>query len=90
MQYSPELFQILLKNLSSLNTVDRLKISTDSYSLCRVGLESSEKFLTFFKASPNETEYSVISDMLDGISTFKSFAAELGLGENEKGPKTLS
>merc|ERR1719402_206710 len=78
-KYSPELSNRLMANLISLSTIDRLKLSSDLFCLCRAGLESSVKYLELFKAYSAETEYAVLSDILDGISVFKSFAEHLGV-----------
>ena len=80
-QYSTELFNLLMSNLKGLETVDRLKLSSDLYCLCRAGLEPSDKYLRLFEAFSGETEYSVLSDILDGISTFKSFAEYLEVSD---------
>ena len=79
-KYSADLTNRLMKNLENLKTVDRLKLSSDLYCLCRAGVEPSDKYLKLFQAYSAETEYSVLSDILDGIETFKSFADYLQVG----------
>merc|ERR1719262_124835 len=80
-KYSAKLFALLMENISNLSTIDRLKLSSDLFCLCRAGLETSDKYLTLFKAYSSETEYSVLSDILDGISVFQQFAQHLGISD---------
>ena len=76
-QYSPQLFDRLLKNVQNFSTIDRLKISSDMYCLTRAGLESSVKFLQLFESYNSETEYSVLSDIIAGVDALKPFAAHI-------------
>ena len=76
-QYSPQLFERLLKNVANLSTIDRLKISSDMFCLTRAGLESSVTFLQLFESFSQETEFSVLSDILSGVDALKPFAAHI-------------